>query len=87
MKRLALHLRPERLHQPPFPQFVLNQLPTHQRHALRTDGGRDGVGLVGEDQPGAHIQPRHVGELLPRRPMNWSGQGGLRTEMDQRVFG
>ncbi len=45
------------------------------------------MGLVGEDQPGAHIQPRHVGELLPRRPMNRSGQGGLRTEVDQRVFG
>ena len=56
-------------------------------HTLRADGGRDSVGFVGEDQPGANVQPRHVGELLPRRPMNRSGQGGLRTEVDQRVFG
>jgi len=87
MKRLALYLRPEWLHQPPLPQFILDQLTAHQCHALRADGGGDGVGLVGEDQPGADVQPRHVGEFLPRRPMNRSGQGGLRTEVDQRVFG
>ena len=87
MKRLALYLRPEWLHQPPLPQFILDQLTAHQCHALRADGGGDGVGLVGEDQPGTHIQPRHVGELLPRRPMDRRGQGRLRAEVNQRVFG